>query len=72
MESVALTAGEGKLVSTVVTTASGKTFDLGVPGTPGYDKRLRRMIGWRMRHEPAFREAFRDRYDFLGRTREGA
>ena len=69
MESAALQVGEGKLVSTVITTASGKTFDLGTPGTRRHARRLRRMIAWRLKNEHAFREAFGSTYDRRGRLR---
>lgn len=72
MESVALTLGEGKLVNQTVLLGDGRSFDLGVPGTRRHARRLRLYVRTRMKHEPAFREAFADTYDRRGRRRDGA
>jgi hypothetical protein len=61
------TRQKARLDKIVLTLADGRTFDLGRPGTRRYDRRLRKYVQIRLKSEPAFFEAFGDRYDKKGR-----
>lgn len=60
----------GRLENVTVQLGDGTSFDLGRPGTRRHQRRLRKYVRTRVKHEPAFKAAFGDRYTWRGRLRD--